>query len=98
MRRDHILSVLRDHRDELNRKGVTHAALFGSVARGDSLPQSDIDVMIEFDAKARITIWDYAGVVEFVKSLFDGPVDVVARESLNRHIRPSAEKDAIYAF
>ena len=50
------------------------------------------------DGSARITVYDYAGLKEYIESLFDGPVDVVSRDSLKPYVRPAATADAIYAF
>jgi len=50
------------------------------------------------DGSARIAVYDYAGLKEYVESLFDGPVDVVSRDSLKPYVRPAATADAIYAF
>jgi predicted nucleotidyltransferase len=72
--------------------------LFGSVARGDDRPDSDIDIMIEVDPDARITVFDYLDLKEYIAGLFDGPVDVVNRESLKPYVRPVATADAIYSF
>jgi hypothetical protein len=72
--------------------------LFGSVARGDDRPDSDIDIMIEVDPDARITVFDYLDLKEYIADLFDGPVDVVNRESLKPYVRPDATADAIYSF
>ena len=77
---------------------MKHAALFGSVARGDDRPDSDIDIMIEVDPDARITVFDYLDLKEYIADLFDGPVDVVNRESLKPYVRPAATADAIYSF
>ena len=54
--------------------------------------------MIEIEPDARITVYDYAGLKEYIESLFDGPVDVVSRDSLKPYVRPAATVDAIYAF
>ena len=72
--------------------------MFGSVARGDNRPESDIDIMIEIEPDARITVFDYVGLKEYIGSLFDGPVDVVSRDGLKPYVRPAATADAIYAF
>jgi predicted nucleotidyltransferase len=92
------LEILRRSEHALRQRGVRHAALFGSVARGDNRPDSDIDIMIEIDPAARITIFDYAGIKEFIAGLFDHPVDVVSRKNLKPYIAPAAIADAIYAF
>ena len=97
LNREEIIDRLREHRATLCARGVAHAALFGSRARGDARPDSDTDILIEFDPAARITIFDYARVKREIAGLFDGPVDVVNREGLKPSIKP-ALVDAIYAF
>ncbi len=57
--------------------------MIGSVARGDDRLGSDIDIMIEIDPDARITVFDYVDLKDYIARLFDQPVDVVNRESLN---------------
>jgi predicted nucleotidyltransferase len=98
MKTEEALTILRRNEGDLRARGVRRAALFGSVARGDNRPDSDIDVMIEIEPDARITVYDYAGLKEYIESLFDGPVDVVSRDSLKPYVRPAATVDAIYAF
>jgi uncharacterized protein len=98
MNSQEILAKLREDEMALRARGVSHAALFGSRARGDNRPDSDIDIMIEFDPAARVTIFNYAGLKDYIASLFDGPVDVVNREGLKPYVRPAATADAIYAF
>lgn len=98
MNRYNALETLRKSESALRARGVRHAALFGSVARGDNRPDSDIDIMIEIDPSAHITVFDYVGLKEYIASLFDVPVDVVNREGLKPYVRPAATADAIYAF
>ena len=45
-----------------------------------------------------MTIFDYAGVKDFIADMFDRPVDVISRESLKPRLLPKATADAIYAF
>jgi uncharacterized protein len=98
MYRQEILAKLRENEAALRARGVSHAALFGSRARADARPDSDIDIMIEFDPAARVTVFNYAGLKEYIAGLFDGSVDVVSREGLKPYVRPADTSDAIYAF
>ena len=98
MDREQIIRTLKAHEAELRRRGVRRAALFGSVARGEAHDDSDIDVMLDLDPAAQISVFDYAGIVSYVQALFTEPVDVANHESLHPHVRPSAEREAIYVF
>ena len=98
MYRGEALEILRAHASELRRLGVARAALFGSVARGDAHAESDVDILLELDPSADLDVYGYVGVVSYVERLFPVPVDVANRESLKPHVRPDAERDAIYAF
>jgi uncharacterized protein len=98
MTRDEIIQKLREREADLRAQGVAHAAVFGSMARGDGRPDSDIDILVDLDPAIVVTIFDYAGVKDFIADMFGRPVDVVSRESLKPRLRPKATADAIYAF
>jgi predicted nucleotidyltransferase len=98
MDRQDIINRLRENEAALRSRGVTHAALFGSRARGDARPDSDTDIMIEIDPDAPVGLWEYVGIKRYVASLFEGAVDVVDREALKPYVKPAAMSDAIYAF
>jgi predicted nucleotidyltransferase len=98
MNSSEALDTLRRFEPALRERGVKHAALFGSVARDRHKSDSDIDIMIEIDPTAGITVFEYVDLKEYIAGLFDEPVDVVNRDGLKSHVRPAAMADAIYAF
>jgi uncharacterized protein len=98
MDKNRIISTLLENRAELERQGVLHAALFGSMARGDATAESDIDIMIDMDPNKRFTVYDYAGLKNYIGSLFPISADVVNREGLRAPIKPAVLAEAIHAF
>jgi len=98
MKRDEILSTLKAREIDLRGRGVIHAAVFGSVARNEQRPCSDIDILVDTDPAIVSTMFDYAGLKDYVAGLFAGPVDVIDREALKPRIRHRVAADATYAF
>jgi uncharacterized protein len=96
--RERIIQVLKEAEEELRALGVSRAALFGSAARGDERPDSDIDIMVELSPDADISLFDYVGIVQYLEDLFPRRVDVANRAALKPLVRPQAERDAVYAF
>jgi uncharacterized protein len=96
--RERIIATLRAYQEELHRRGVRHAALFGSVARGEGNCTSDVDILIELDPHAPVGLFEYVGITQFLADLFPVRVDVANRGSLKPLVRPTIERDAIYAF
>ena len=92
------LATLRRDENALRARGVAHAAVFGSVVRGDNRPDSDLDILVEFEPWAEGTIYEYMRFKEYVASLFKGPVDVIDHAGLKPHLRAPSGRDAVYAF
>ena len=51
-----VVATLRAHETDLRAAGIQSLALFGSVARGDADPDSDVDLAVKFDPAARISL------------------------------------------
>jgi len=77
---------------------IDRSLLFGSRARGDAGPNSDIDILVEIAPDVRMDVFRYVGIVHGIEDLFPVRVDVSNRIALKPHVRPIAEREAIYAF
>ena len=93
-----IVAQLRRFEPELRREGIRHLGLFGSVARGEATPESDVDVLVTFDPKAKIGLFKLSGLGRRIGEILKRPVDLVPEDSLKDHVRPSALKDKIEVF
>ena len=66
MRRDDVIARLKEAEPALRARGIRRAAVFGSVARGEERPDSDIDILVEIDPNVPLSIFEYVGLKEFV--------------------------------
>jgi predicted nucleotidyltransferase len=95
---DNVLDALRTHEPELRRLGVSHAAVFGSIARGEATADSDIDVLVELDRNRALGIFEYARLKLYINEMLDGAGDIVNRRTLKPLLRDSILRDAVHAF
>ena len=95
MDKEQALTILRDHRTILvQRFGVADIALFGSTARGEAAPDSDLDILVRFDGPA--TSKRYFGVQFYLEDLMGRPIDLVTDKALRPELRPYVEREAIH--
>jgi len=85
-RRDEILSVARRH-------GVTRVRVFGSMARGDAGPTSDLDLLV--DVGPNTTPWFPGGLVAELESLLGRRVQVVTERGLDEILRDHVLQEAV---
>lgn len=92
-----VRDVLKDKRAEILRIGERYGArnvrVFGSVARGDSGPESDVDFLVELEPGRNL--FDLGGFLYEVQELLGCPVDVVTEKGLRKHLRSSVLKEAV---
>ena len=68
------------------RYGVSYAAVFGSIARGEDLPESDVDILVRFGRPTGMV--GYMRLIENLETSLERKVDLVTEQSLNRHVQP----------
>jgi len=95
MRKADVLRTLHEHRSELQaRFGVKELLLFGSVARDEAGPTSDVDVLVEFDGRADFD--RFMGLKLYLEDVLSTRVDVVTKAGLRSRLRSSVERDAVH--
>lgn len=96
MNREEALRCLREHSSDLTtRFGVISLSLFGSIARDDAAPDSDLDLLVEFDRP--IGLFAFARVQQYLEDLVGRRVDLVTPEALRPSMRRRVEEEAIRA-
>src|SRR5260370_17683708 len=70
------------------RYGVKELSVFGSAARGEMVPESDVDIMVEFEPGVRTGLIQFESLVEALESLVGRRVDLVTRRGLKPWLRP----------
>ncbi len=94
MNRTQILHVLTRAKPELARRfGVVRLALFGSIARDEARPDSDVDIVVSFDGPA--TSRRYFGVQFYLEDAIGRPVDLVTEKAMRVELRPFIEREAV---
>jgi predicted nucleotidyltransferase len=89
-----VLAVLEQQRAEIaQRYGATRLALFGSAARDELRPDSDIDVLVEFAGTT--TLDGYFGLKDHLEAVLGRPVDLVTAKALKPRARAMVEQDLI---
>ena len=94
MNRSKVLEILTIVKPELvKRFGVVHLMLFGSMARDEAKPDSDVDIVVSFDGPA--TSQKYFGVQFHLEDALGCPVDLVTEKALRQELRPFIEQEAV---
>lgn len=98
MDRDRVLEVLRSHASELKQAGVIHLHVFGSVARGESTADSDVDVFAEFEPDKAMTLVTLGSVETRLTELLARPVELSIADWMKQPVRERALREAVIAF
>jgi hypothetical protein len=94
----HVIDILQTHESDLRKMGVSHAAVFGSVARGEAQRDSDIDILVDLDPAQPIGIFEYARLKLYIAGLLEDPADIINRASLKPLLRDAILRDGATAF
>jgi hypothetical protein len=98
MRRDDAIRLLKEAEPGLRARGVISLALFGSTARDEAGPESDVDVLLDLDMTRQPSLIDLSGMRLFIGDTLARQTDIALRDSLRPTYRASIEADAIRIF
>ena len=102
MTREEILKILRDREAELRGLGVEHVSVFGSAARGDSRPMSDVDLTVRLKPGFSQGGFDYFGRFEALRAwlaqILACPVDLVEEPVETARLQEQIDEDRVLAF
>jgi predicted nucleotidyltransferase len=94
MQRNQVIRILRKHQAQLNeRYHVASLSIFGSVARGEARPDSDVDVLVEFAHP--VGLFEFIGLQQYLESLLGRKVDLGTLRSLKPRVRDRVLQEAV---
>jgi hypothetical protein len=95
---DGMVATLLAHEPELRAAGVHALSLFGSVARGDDRPESDVDVAVRLDPEAHLGLFRFVGLEQRLTELLGRPVQLLHEPIENLRLRANVERDRRRVF
>ena len=96
--RQRVVDVLRRREHELRARGLTRLALFGSTARGDMGPESDVDLLIEVDPERRFGLFAFLELKDDLARLLGRRVDLAFADAMRPRLRAAVLQDAVEVF
>ena len=96
--RDQLLAELRALRPEFEGRGVVHMAIFGSRARGDNRPDSDVDLVIDIADDRKFSMLDLVGLGNLVEDELGVEGNFFMRRSLDRSLQRTFGRDGLKVF
>ena len=98
MDKDHVISKLKAHEQELRAAGIVHLSVFGSVARGQASSQSDVDLLAEFDKSKPLTLVSLGSLQNRLATILGVEVDLSSEDWMRESVRTKAISEAVLAF
>jgi uncharacterized protein len=90
-----VIRRLRRHRDELERLGIRQLYVYGSVARGEARPWSDVDLFADLTDEPHWNAVRWGHVLDRLEEILQRRVDFAARRSLPEDVRRRADSEAV---
>jgi predicted nucleotidyltransferase len=94
MTREEVIRILSENRAELSKMGVRSLAVFGSVARNEASPDSDVDLLVEFSQP--VGLFQFITLKQYLETLLGTAVDLGTARSLKPRLKENVLREAIY--
>lgn len=94
---EQAIARLKEREADLKRIGVKSLYLFGSTARGEAQPTSDVDLFFDYD-KGKFGLYELMDVKELASAILGRKADIMTRDSLHPVLRQRIEADALRVF
>lgn len=98
MRKHQAIAALKDHVEAVKALGAISLYLFGSTARDDAGPSSDLDLFVDYDRTGRFSLIELVSIKQLLEQRLGVPVDVTTRDSLDPLLRDRIEASAERIF
>jgi predicted nucleotidyltransferase len=98
MDREQVIERLKAHERELRAAGIVQLSLFGSVARGEAGPDSDVDVAVKLDPQRGIDLFQFYSLAEKLERLLKAKVDLLCEPIERAALRERIERDRAHVF
>ncbi|MCF6103143.1 MAG: DNA polymerase III subunit beta [Mesorhizobium sp.] len=98
MSRNEVIERLQRNADAIKGMGATSLYLFGSAARDDAQPDSDLDLFIDYDPARRFSLIDLVGIKQFLEEKMSTEIDITTRDSLHPMLKAEIERSAVRVF
>jgi len=93
MKRDQVIQILNNHQNQIRQFGVSSLSLFGSVARDQADPKSDVDFLVEFSKP--VGLFKMAELQLFLQDILGCQVDLGTSRSLKPRLKNNVLEEAI---
>jgi predicted nucleotidyltransferase len=97
MNKQQIIETIQANRVLLEEFSVKSIFVFGSVVRDEARPDSDVDILVEFEPKAKIGFFTFARLQRRLSDILGRPVDLVTQDALHKAMRSRILEEAVHA-
>jgi predicted nucleotidyltransferase len=93
--RERVVTALRQQAPKLRGLGITRLSLFGSMARGDTDPNSDIDLLLDLDPQSHFSLFELVDLQDDLQDLLGRPAHIAFASKLRPWLRHEILQEAV---